>query len=241
MLGKLLQIKQLKRPFFIKTPLLFIPNRGKIIFLQLARYRKFKEQQYRQQFEKPFDFLTFNKMLTLSQRNGRYVIVFDPRYVSNSDKKKTPGVGWYWYGCSNSPKWGLEIRGIAAIDIDNHTVFHLEAIIILNADDHSRFQIGFLYRDGKQHTGLPGSQARSEHKLNFQFNASQTSINIVKVIFLLNSPKEKRGAFSMSNFKKMNHNILLINRFCDVFGTCPYSIETKNYVKELILCGTKAA
>ena len=32
---------------------------------------------------------------------------------------------------------------------------------------HSRFQIEFLYRDGKQHTGLNDSQARSENKLHF--------------------------------------------------------------------------
>lgn len=46
----------------------------------------------------------------------------------------------------------------------------------------SRFQIEFLYRDGKQHTGLNDSQARSENKLHFHFNASLISINIAKVV-----------------------------------------------------------
>jgi len=50
---------------------------------------------------------------------------------------------------------------------------------------HSRFQIEFLYRDGKQHTGLNDSQARSENKLHFQFKASLTSINIAKAIHWL--------------------------------------------------------
>jgi len=176
-----------------------------------------------------FDFLTFNKQLTLTHGSGRYAIAFDPSYFSKSGKK-TPGLGWYWSGCANQVKWGLEIRGLAAIDIDNHTAFHLEAVQTINTDEQtltdwyagvisarkdtlgaiskymvadacklyfstdvsmdttdvllyyqSRYQIVFLYRDGKQHTGLNDSRARSEKKLHFQSNASLTSINIAKV------------------------------------------------------------
>jgi hypothetical protein len=45
----------------------------------------------------------------------------------------------------------------------------------------SRFQIEFLYRDGKQHTGLNDYQARGQKKLYFHFNASLTAINLAKV------------------------------------------------------------
>ena len=389
MIDKLPNINLWRRSFLIETLILFMSIKGRINFLQLARYGKHKEQRYRQQFEKPFDFLSFNKEFTLSQGSGRYAIAFDPSYVSKSGKK-TPGVGWYWSGCANRAKWGLEIGGLAAIDIDNHTAFHLEAIQTLNSDDqslsdwyagviserkdtltsiskylvadawfskrsfadqviqsdmhlisrlrddadlrylckepptgkrgrprkytgkiitndidkeyfhfissdeeetvyaaevyskslkrniilvhvtylkasgkdarklyfstdvdmdpkdvllyyHSRFQIEFLYRDGKQHTGLNDSQARSENKLHFQFNASLTSINIAKAVHWLSIPKEQRGAFSMSDIKTMNHNVLMLNRFFDVFGICPYSTKNQNYVKELILYGTMAA
>jgi len=54
-------------------------------------------------------------------------IAFDPSYISKSGKA-IPGVGWYRSGCAGKTKWGLEIGGIAAIDIDNHTAFHLEAV-----------------------------------------------------------------------------------------------------------------
>ena len=81
-----------------------------------------------------FDFLTFNKELTLSRGSGRYVIAFDPSYVNKSGKH-TPGVGNHWSGVANRAKWGLEIGGIADIDIDNHTAFHLQAIQTLNTDD----------------------------------------------------------------------------------------------------------
>ena len=110
--------------------------RGRINFLQLARYGKYKEQRYRQQFEKPFDFLAFNKELTLSQGSGRYAIAFDPSYVSKSGKKDTRGWLVLVRLCQQA-KWGLEIGGLAAIDIDNHTAFHLEAVQTLNADDQT--------------------------------------------------------------------------------------------------------
>lgn len=389
MIDKIPDINKWRRDFLIETFILFLSIRGRINFLQFARYGKYKEQRYRQQFEKSFDFLTFNKELTLSQGSGRYAIAFDPSYISKSGKK-TPGLGWYWSGVANQAKWGLEIGGLAAIDIDNHTAFHLEAVQTLNTDQQtltdwyarvisdrketlmgiskylvadawfskrpfadqiislkmhlisrlrddadlkylykgshtgkkgrprkysgkiiindidkdyfslisqdeestvydavvyskslkrniklvhviyskangkdtcklyfstdvsmdakdvllyyqSRFQIEFLYRDGKQHTGLNDSQARSENKLHFQFNASLTSINIAKAIHWLSVPKQERGAFSMSDIKTMNHNRLLLKRFIDVFGIRPYSIKNQNYVKELILYGTMAA
>jgi len=388
-LDKLANINQWRKDFIVETLTLFLSIRGRINFRQLARYGKHKEQRYRQQFEKPFDFLNFNKELTLSHGSGRYVIAFDPSYISKSGKK-TPGVGWYWSGCANQAKWGLEIGGIAAIDIDNHTAMHLEAVQTINAGEQtlaewyagiitdrkdtltaiskylvadawfskksftdkimaiqmhlisrlrddadlryickepptgmrgrprkytgkitlndidkdyftfisqdeestvyaaevyskalkrnimlvyvnfpkangkdacklyfstdvsmvpndillyyqSRYQIEFLYRDGKQHTGLNDSQARSENKLHFQFNVSLTSINIAKAVHWLSIPREERRAFSMADIKTMNHNMLLLNRFFDVFGIYPYSIKNQNYVKELIYYGTIAA
>jgi len=129
-------INQWGRTFFLEILILFLSIRGRINFLQLARYGKYKEQRYRQQFEKRFDFLTFNKELTLSQGSGRYAIAFDPSYVAKSGKE-TPGVGWYWSGCTSRARWGLEIGGLAAIDIDNHTAFHLGAVQTLVSDDQS--------------------------------------------------------------------------------------------------------
>ncbi|VAW25121.1 hypothetical protein MNBD_BACTEROID01-833 [hydrothermal vent metagenome] len=54
-------------------------------------------------------------------------IAFAPSYISKSGKK-TPGLGYFWPGCAGKAKWGLEIAGLAAIDIENHTAFHLEAV-----------------------------------------------------------------------------------------------------------------
>ena len=66
-----------------------------------------------------------------------------------------------------------------------------------------RFQIEFLYRGCKQHTGLTGSQARNENKLRFKFNAALTAINIAKVEHWLNVPKEVRKPFSINDTKPL--------------------------------------
>ncbi len=106
-LDKIVNINKWRKDFLIEVFVLFLSIKGRINFLQLARYGKFKEQRYRQQFEKTFDFLSFNKELTLSNGSGNFVIAFDPSYINKSGKK-TPGLNWYWSGCAGQSKWGLE-------------------------------------------------------------------------------------------------------------------------------------
>jgi Transposase DDE domain len=390
-LSKISTISKWRQTFLIETFTLFLSIKGRINFLQLERYGKYTEQRYRQQFEKAFDCLSFNKELVMANGSGHYIIAIDPSYISKAGKK-TPGIGYFWSGCAGQVKRGLEITGLAAIDIDNHTGFHLEAVqtIIKQGDtrslaaryadiitrrkdtllpvssvvvadawfakksftdamlgsgfqfisrlrddaslkylhsggptgkrgrpkkhggkvDHqnidktifkqiqtndghilysaivysvslernirvvhlkisngkekngyklyfctdtkiaaelifkyyqSRFQIEFLYRDAKQHTGLTDCQARSENKLHFQFNAALSAINIAKVVHWLALPKQQRKAFSMNDIKTMNHNALLIERFFIKFGINPNLPKNQNHIKELIYYGTIAA
>lgn len=390
-LSKISTINKWRQTFLLEAFTLFLSIKGRINFLQLERYGKYTEQRYRQQFEKTFDFLSFNKELVTEHGSGHYVIAIDPSFI-NKAGKKTPGIGYFWSGCAGAVKKGLEITGLAAIDIDNHTGFHLEAVqTIIKEDDtrslseiyaniitgrketllaistvvvadawfakksfadamlgsgfhfisrfrddanlkylytggptgkrgrpkkhdgkinhrnitksaferietpdgnviyttivysvsmernvrlvhleltnnkgknnyklffstdtemeaelilkyyQSRFQIEFLYRDAKQHTGLTDGQARSENKLNFQFNLALSAINIAKVVHWLALPKEKRKAFSMNDIKTMNHNTLLIQCFFSKFGINPNLPKNQNHVKELIYYGTIAA
>ncbi len=393
-MNRIAKMNKPQKDFFIEIMLLFISIPGRMNFLQFGRYGKFTEQRYRQQFEKQFDFLNFNKEIAITHGSGNYAIAFDPSYISKSGRK-TPGYDKFWSGVAGQAKFGLEISGIAAIDIDNKTAFHLEAVqtptykdieendmtlltwyadiivqrkdtlkvisnhivadayfskkpfvdeMVNNADLHvisrfrndsdlmyiyhgkptgkrgrpkkyngktdlrnidktyfelvedndqtsaytaivyskalkrniklvyvqpkgkktkshllffstdlkldaleilryykNRFQIEFLYRDGKQHTGLNDCQARSENKLHFHFNASLTAINLAKVEHWLSIPKKEREAFSMSDIKTMYHNTLLLGRFIDVFAVPAYKLNNKNNVKELINFGKIAA
>jgi hypothetical protein len=126
-LGKMQGINKWQYDFILEIFGLFLSVKGRLNFLQLSRYSNHNEQRYRNQFSKPFDFLSFNKELVLEHGGKHLTIAFDPSYVSKSGKA-TSGVGYYWSGVAGKTKWGLEISGIAAIDIDNHTAFHLEAI-----------------------------------------------------------------------------------------------------------------
>ena len=113
--------------FLLEVFMLFVSIKGRLNFLQFGRYDKHEEQHYRNQFDKPFDFLSFNKHLIKEHCGKHLTIAFDPSYVCKSGKS-TAGLGYFWSGVAGKAKWGLELSGIAAIDIDNHTAFHLEAI-----------------------------------------------------------------------------------------------------------------
>ena len=121
------KLNRWRRIFIIETLLLFLGIQGRINFLQLARFSSRGEQSFRQQFEKPFDFMEFNTHLVNENFSSRRAIAIDPSHITKSGKK-TPYLGSFWSGCAKAMKKGLEIMGVAAIDVDSHQALHLEAI-----------------------------------------------------------------------------------------------------------------
>ena len=382
-------LNKCRKKFIEKAFVLFLSIKGEINFLQLERYGNLDEQTFRNQFEVSFDFMALNKEMGLREGSGNYTIAFDPSYITKAGKS-TPGVGYFWSGSAGKAKWGLEIGGIAVVDIDNHSAFHLEAVqtfktkedesfiiyyarilverkeilqgiskhIVADAyfskepflstltnngfelcsrlrDDadlqyiftglqkkgrgrpkkyggkvdyealnlevftktsecentktysaivysksfkrninvvvmytkrktkwvhkiyfstdlnlpantlleyyQTRFQIEFLYRDGKQHTGLDDCQARSENKMNFHFNTSLTTINLAKITHWLCIPKENRPPFSMANIKTLYNNTLQMKRFLSMFAINPNTHLNKQKVSQLLNHGRIAA
>ena len=100
---------------------------GRINFLQLARYCKSCEQRFRQNFRKKFDWIAFNQSFVQKQAGHRYAIAIDPSFVSKSGKK-TPGIGYFWSGCAQAVKRGLEILGIALVDADTREAYAIRAV-----------------------------------------------------------------------------------------------------------------
>lgn len=105
----------------------------------------------------------------------------------------------------------------------------------------TRFQIEFLYRDAKQHTGLNDFEARSENKLDFHFNMSLSTINVAKITHWLSQNKQTRKPFSMADIKTMYHNELLLERFLIKFGINPNLSKNKTKTLELLNYGKIAA
>lgn len=114
---------------------LFLSIKGRLNFLQFERYGKSGEQSFRNNFENKFSFMDFNKILIKKHCSSNLAIAFDPCFISKSGKK-TPGTGYFFSGCAGQAKWGMEISGLAAIDLENHTAFHLEAVQTINLKEN---------------------------------------------------------------------------------------------------------
>lgn len=113
---------------------LFLSIKGRLNFLQFERFGKYDEQTFRNQFEKDFNFMELNKILIKENCSSNLAIAFDPSFIPKSGKK-TPGTAHFWSGCAGKTKWGIEIAGLAAIDCENHSAFHLEAVQTLNINE----------------------------------------------------------------------------------------------------------
>jgi hypothetical protein len=105
----------------------------------------------------------------------------------------------------------------------------------------SRFQIEFLYRDAKQHTGLENTQSRHPKALEYHFNMSLTAVSVAKVAHHLSIEKPHRGAFSMADIKTQYFNELMINRVFDVFANIPNLTKNHPALKTLYDMGKIAA
>lgn len=107
-----------------------------------------------------------------------------------------------------------------------------------------RFQIEFLYRDAKQHTGLNDCEARSIRKLDFHWNMSLTAINLAKIIHWIPKKDENQNeevVFSMNDVKTQYYNELLLSRFISMFGINPELAKNKHKIKQFLDFGKRAA
>lgn len=367
--------------------------KGKINFLQLARYSERSESGFRYFFELNFDFLRINTNAILSKIKSPLAIAFDPSYISKSGKK-TPGIGYFWSGCANKAKLGLEFCGLAALDLKLKTAYYIcgfqtinvpekmtllefyaskilenanellklsniltvdayfskepfvsvivdagfhivsrfrndahlryvfkgkqsegrgpkrkydgkvcytsikeshlplvsdtpderiysgelysnslrsiiKAVVVFtknksNTWSHKtyfstnlkhewkeiidiyrlRFQIEFLYRDAKQHTGLNDCEARSAKKLNFHLNMALTAVSIAKMAIWLpkkDSSENIQIPFSMQDIKCQFFNKLFVSKIISMFGIDPeLEINSKN-ISKLLDFGKKSA
>jgi hypothetical protein len=123
-----------KKYFICNVLLLFLSIKGKINFLQLERFGSYNEQTYRNNFEKGFDFFSFNQQLINNTASKETIVALDPTYIPKAGKS-TYGRGKYWSGVAKSAKWGLDVCGFAVVDIARKTALHLNAWQTPSADD----------------------------------------------------------------------------------------------------------
>lgn len=382
-LAKMNQVGKWQREFFVELVLVWLGLRGRYTFENLCRQGVLSAVSYRYWFGKDFDFKQFNSLLISQYSSRERIWAFDPSFLSKSGKH-TPGVGYFWSGCAQAVKRGLEIVGLAVVDVVNHTAFHyhatqtlpqagqslldyyasllteqanqllkLSAYVVVDAyfakyrfvervtqaglqvitrlrDDavllypysgpkrtgrgrqkkyqgkvdvknldfayfrvcfadadtkafeaclyakalkrlvkvvvlhsyhkdgslksskifvstlttlagmdlwryyHLRYQIEFLYRDGKQFTGLTHCQSRQKERLSFQFNFSLTLISLAKVVHWLTQPLGQRTSFSLHDIKTHYANEQLLERFFQAFGICSQTAKINPAYQQLL-------
>lgn len=82
----------------------------------------------------------------------------------------------------------------------------------------ARFQQEFLFRDGKQSTGLCDCQARGQESLDFHFNASLTALNLAKMDAYRSFGYNAETPFSMTTQKKVYFNEHMMDKFGQLLG-----------------------
>lgn len=101
----------------------------------------------------------------------------------------------------------------------------------------ARFQIEFLFRDAKQHTGLTHCQSRSENKLYFHFNTALTAVGVAKAAHYLDLDKEDRQSFSLSDIKTSYFNELMVDLFLSNFQIDPNLKKNNSIIQKLLNFG----
>ena len=114
------------RTFIIETMELYLTSSGRMNFTQMARCGRSCESRFRQNFKKPFDWLSFNRHFLSPMMGHRIAIGIDPCFIPKAGKK-TPGVDWFWSGCAGAIKHGLEILGLSIVDADTKDAVFLKA------------------------------------------------------------------------------------------------------------------
>jgi IS4 transposase len=105
----------------------------------------------------------------------------------------------------------------------------------------ARFQIEFLFRDSKQFTGLLDGQARAESALEFHFNASLATLNLVRAEALRVQQTQEPHVFSMASWKQCQCNERLLDVFMEKFALDPTWVKNHACYDELRTYGAIAA
>lgn len=135
-LSKMCGIGKWQAKFFIELVETWLSLKGRYTFENLSRQGLLSSESYRSNFSKLFDFKAFNR-IAFDYLPVEKIWAFDPSYISKSGKK-TYGIGYFWSGCAQKMKRGLEIAGLAIVDVKNHTAFHRTGDPVLCSTDGFR-------------------------------------------------------------------------------------------------------
>ncbi len=172
------------RTFIIETMELYLTSSGRMNFTQMARCGRSCESRFRQNFKKPFDWLSFNR------QSGCNLIVADAYFSKESFVTGVKELGFniisrfrddvnlkYLYRGPKVRKRGRPQKLARKVFFSTDLTLSARDIFDIY---RTRFQLEFVFRDAKQFTGLTHCQARNKEALAFAFNASLSSVNVAR-------------------------------------------------------------
>lgn len=118
---------------------------------------------------------------------------------------------------ANSPHFGHNFRVVVLFDpeADKHVVL-CSTDTEQPADEvvayyRLRYQIEFVIRDAKQHTGMTHCQARSQEKIDFHLNMSVAAVGVLRLL-------ASRAGLSPRSYRREAYNRLLVERLFAQLG-----------------------
>jgi hypothetical protein len=179
-----------------------------------------------------------------SDRNGKYF----------SLAETLEGGTQLWTAVVWSVSLRCEIRVVCSVRITQgkeHYALLFSTDINLSAGEivtyyRARFQIEFLFRDARQHTGMIDSQSRNSSALDTHVNTSLTALNLAKAtlrqeLIVPDEPTPDVVSFSIASLKRRALNEHLFELFMEQFGLNPTLIKLDPNYHKLLDYGTLRA
>lgn len=146
----------------------------------------------------------------------------------------------------NSPSLKRNIRVVFLVYKDRRKAILFSTDTELSAKEivyfyRSRFQIEFLFRDGRQYTGLGDCQSPNKEALKFHFDSSMSALNLLKLQDREGAEKREGHVISIQRLKIRKFNQYLIDRIISLLDFQPTLIKLHPEYQGLIDYGAVAA
>jgi hypothetical protein len=239
--------------FFVNLVLQWLRLRGRYTFEGLFRQGFLSAVSYRSQFSKGFDFKVFNRLLVQEHGGLERLWVFDPTYLSKAGKH-TYGLGYFWSGCAQAVKRGLELSALSIVDVVNHTALHYQATQTVLADQQSllTFYTQFIVKQAAELMLLSQYLAVDAYFAKYEF-LQAVSESGLKVITRLRDdaalwygylgpkstgkgrPKQFAGKVEARNLDLQYFRLCIQEVNWRAYEACLYSKSLKRWLKVVIV------
>ncbi len=127
-LDQMPSIHKPQRKFLLALFATILAVRGRANFRNLARYSTYSERTHQRQFQQSLDFPAFNQraIAQVTDATTTLLVAQDATFIRKSGKH-TYGLDKFWNGCTHRSERGLEVSGIAILDVARHTAYPLSA------------------------------------------------------------------------------------------------------------------